>query len=173
MSITPHEPYVFGSHVANLGDAQARGSTSPQARTATAIREVAADHELHILCTRVAEALPATARTAVVLVDPRRPPATPEELTAAAIATSSPSTSAVLRIEWLLREGPVRTSLESGETTVSSRLGADGRWPRFARAVPAHDTVSAAAIPIPLAAGAGSGALVAYSHVEDASTPVT
>jgi hypothetical protein len=177
MSATSHEQHLFGSHAAN---ADARWAAAPVPRrapsrtrawTVAAMSEVGADDELSTLCRRAADALAPAARTAVVLVGPRRALAEREGPTAASIATSSPSTTAVVRIEWLLREGPVRTSLESGETTVSSRLDEDGRWPRFARAVPGHDTASAAVVPIPLGPEAGSGALAAYSQDQAAFDP--
>ena len=179
MSVDPHSQYVFGSRAegsraylfsATTGLATARGSTSGSG-TRTVVSEVPPDDRLSTLCRRVAAAMPATVRTAVVLLAPSRAQAPAEGLVPAAIATSSPATTAVMKIEWLLREGPVRTSLASGEPTVSDRLGADERWPRFARAVSAHDTVSAAAVPIPLEAGVGSGVLAAYSRDEAAFDP--
>lgn len=179
MSVEPPGQYVFGSraegpttyrHPAPTGSAGTRVSTSDSGAR-TVVREVAADDQLSTLCRRVAAAMPPTARTAVVLVAPRRAPTPVEGLTPAAIATSSPATTAVMKIEWLLREGPVQTSLVSGEPTVSDRLGADRRWPRFARAVSAHDTVSAAAVPIPLDADVGAGVLAAYSRDEGAFDP--
>jgi hypothetical protein len=179
MSVDPHSQYVFGSradgpptyrYATTPGPADARGSTSgsgPQ----TVVSEVSPDDRLSTLCRRVAAAMPPNARTAVVLVVPEDVPTPVEELAPAAIATTSPDTTAVMKIEWLLREGPVRTALVSGAPIVSDRLGADRRWPRFARAVSGHDTVSAAAVPIPLDATVGAGVLAAYSRDEAAFDP--
>lgn len=64
---------------------------------------------------------------------PREPQPSSKAATHAGMVATPPTAHAVLRTEWLLQEGPVRTSVDSGQAVVSGRLAADRRWPRLGR----------------------------------------
>lgn len=179
MSVSGDQQFLFGGHVASRGTRQQAEQrldlTVPDrprvvrvasAWTAGELTEVAPGSPLVALCSALAEALPPGSRVTVVLTDSVGPSG-PAERPAAQVVALSPETRALVRIEWLLREGPVGAALHSQEAVISGRLHADARWSRFGRAVLAHGTSSAVAVPLPLGDRPG-GVVAAFAREEDA-----
>lgn len=184
MSVDPAarpSPFVFGAYASQVPAGHAADPTPPVPPAPEAVRPLdelidrSLQRKLDGLCATVVSAVPLASGAGVVIADVAPRPSAlglaVRPATHAGIVASSPTAHAVLRTEWLLQEGPVRTSITSEQAVVSGRLGTDRRWPRLGHAFVAHDTSSAVSVPLPLGDEVAGGALAVYSSDEDAFDP--